>query len=234
MAGGKLVLTEGGFNISAVLTLVDNIEVCGQGWATRLVPVSALARVLYGTSIAEISIHDLEIDNDSQDVSASLEINYSTDIYVERLYVHDVANAAASGYGMYFFDGDRVHVYDNHVVNIDTRDGIQFKGCRNSWMARNYVENTTLYGIDDHDSTTPRTSERNSIVENVVYDCTHGINASGSHDLIQGNIIDTTAATAGGIHIREAAPKFVRVIGNSIYNAGDGMSHTTVRQHMRA
>jgi len=66
--GGKVKLTEGNFAISASVTLVDNIELCGMGWSTVCTWSGSSAvegmfkHDVSGTSIVNVHIHDMYLD----------------------------------------------------------------------------------------------------------------------------------------------------------------------------
>ncbi len=155
--GGKIVLSEGTFNIATTpLISSNNLIIEGQGKGTILKSVASSSVNCIGLSQANrIVIRNLQIDGNksnqsgsiSYTVNAGIHISRCDDVLVENCYVHDTYMQ-----GIYMEDSTNLIINKNRVYN--TGDGGIFThprgnnpACSNVIISNNIVDSSGYYGI---------------------------------------------------------------------------------------
>jgi len=180
--------------------------------------VNNVGGVLFSTGSAKSNIEIVFGEIDSQGAYGTpLALTGVSNITVRGGYLHDI-NVSPGGYGLYFEECDYVRVENVRIVNVNERDGIQFKGCQHVWVVNPYIENATLYGIDCHASDTPRNMADVHIIAPKIVNCGKGIDiADGDYWVVEVPIIRNISDM--GIDLRGNL-NYVVIVSPQIYNTG--------------
>ncbi len=114
--GGKVLLSEGTFSITAYITLASNCILQGQGFST-LIQTTGNIRAIYFDGITNATIRDINIDGNSSTVN-TLPLGTGTYITVENCWVH---GGGLDGIGLGSGTGKNLN---NVIVYSTTRYGI--------------------------------------------------------------------------------------------------------------
>ncbi len=133
--GGKVVLSEGTFNIAASVALVSNIFLMAQGTSTILKPSADVDVLIQGaTTHTDYHLSSFTIDGDRANRTAGHGILFQgvERCIIENLYIHDCDNDGLT----LFNDASRsvirnVTVIDNdeHGIFVDQSDDVRIEGC---------------------------------------------------------------------------------------------------------
>ena len=218
IGGGSVLIREGTYIISNVTTLQSNIWIFGIGDKT-IIQSNKTGDLFSATSESNIHISNMQFDGNSN-ASSPIAIYTSTGVKLSDLYIHDVGTGTPDNvYGCYIEDCTDVAVCDCIIDTVD-RDGIQLKGCTNNIISGCILKACDYYGIDCHDSATPK-DMKNTIISDCVIDaCARGIdiNAGDNWTVQNCNIRDSTIL---GIDIRATCDHVV-IDNVVIYNSANG------------
>lgn len=206
--GGKALFTPGSYNLAAsIVPGFSKISLEGVPGAT-VMHLSGAATVAFATltadALTDISIEGFEIDGDSANVAGGIALYSVTRGYVKNCYVHDIANALATGgYGYYFDNCLDLWVEDCVADTIAQRDGFQLKSGIDCYLVRCVSKTTTLRGFDCHDSALGGHPTRIYMIDCIAYAASEaGFFIAGDDVLIE-NPIALNCGNAGyaAIHL---------------------------------
>lgn len=214
LGGGSVLIREGTYTISNIVTLQSNIHIVGVGDKT-IIQSNKTGDLFSATSESNIYISDMQIDGNSN-ASSPIALYTSTGIKLSNLYIHDVGTGTPDVvYGCYIQDCTDVMILNCKFDTIG-RDGIQLKGCTNSIISKCIIKSCDYYGIDCHDSTTPLNMTNTIISDCVIDSCARGIDVnSGDYWTIENCII--TDSTILGIDLRSTI-NHLNINNVTIYN----------------
>ena len=218
LGGGSVLIREGTYTISNLVTLQSNIWIFGVGDKT-IIQSNKIGDLFSANSESNIHLSNMQFDGNSN-ASSPIAIYTSTGVKLSDLYIHDVGTGTPDNvYGCYIEDCTDVVVSDCIIDTVD-RDGIQLKGCTNNIISGCILKACDYYGIDCHDSATPK-DMKNTIISDCVIDaCARGIDINtGNNWTVQNcNIRDSTIL---GIDIRATCDHVV-IDNVTIYNSANG------------
>jgi len=215
LGGGSVLIREGTYVISNVVTLQSNIWIYGVGDKT-IIQSNKTGDLFYATAETNIHISDMQFDGNSN-ASSPVAIYTSTGVKLSDLYIHDVGTGTPDVvYGCYIEDCTDVILTNLRIDTVD-RDGIQLKGCTNNIISQCILKSCDYYGIDCHASATPLYMKNTVISDCVIDACARGIdiNAGDNWTIQNCNIRDSTAI---GIDIRGTCDHVV-VDNVAMYNS---------------
>ncbi|MGB7531815.1 MAG: right-handed parallel beta-helix repeat-containing protein [Halobacteriota archaeon] len=129
--GGKIVLLEGHFNISAYINLISNIDFEGSGEGTLLYLVDASNdHVIYGSNLTKLSVRNLHINSNSAN-QTSPPAPYKGCIFfrdVTHFKISDVNAEYAPGHCIDIGDGCSDGIISKATTSYAYDDGIAISG----------------------------------------------------------------------------------------------------------
>ena len=152
--GGKVVLSEGTFNIAAVISLLSNTWLQGQGRATILKrPDSVDANFLYGTSVTNVTLSDFLINGNLAGNSTNrspIVLDTCDNCVVRDVRVSNALAGAASGThraAVRLLSSTRVMLSDLRVDN-PTGMAISLNACGDCVVKGSIITGPSTWGID--------------------------------------------------------------------------------------
>ena len=152
--GGKVVLSEGTFEISAVITPLSNIWLQGQGRATILKrPDSVDANLLYATSLTNLMLSDFLIDGNLAGNSTNrspIVLDTCDNCVVQDIRVSNALAGAASGThraAVRLLSSSRIMLND---LRVDSPTGmaISLNACGDCVVKGSIITGPSTWGID--------------------------------------------------------------------------------------
>lgn len=214
LGGGSVLIREGTYVISNLVTLQSNIWIFGVGDKT-IIQSNRTGDLFYAISEINIHISDMQFDGNSN-ASSTIAIYTSTGVKLSNLYIHDVGTGTPDVvYGCYIEDCTDVILANLRIDTVD-RDGIQLKGCTNNIISQCILKACDYYAIDCHASTTPLNMKNTVISDCIIDACARGIdiNAGDNWTIQNCNIQDSTIL---GIDIRATCDNIL-IDNVEIYN----------------
>ena len=152
--GGKVVLSEGTFNIAAVITLLSNTSLQGQGRATILKrPDSTDANLLYATSLTNVILSDFLINGNLAGNSTNrspIVLDTCDNCVVRDIRVSNALAGAASGThraAVRLLSSTRIMLSD---LRVDSPTGmaISLNACGDCVVKGSIITGPSTWGID--------------------------------------------------------------------------------------
>lgn len=195
--GSDVYLSKGTFNLAASLLPVANNRLYGAGmFQTLLVPQSALQGAIQ-VNVAGVTLSDFGINCNNVSLSG-VRTSYTANAslcFIERLYVYNLSTADV-GVAIQYFDINRGHVKDCHLLCSNGQGILASYGCQDVIISGNYIYNNK---------------------DNAIEMAGNHATAYPKRILVYGNIIDGQADANGrGIVVAENAEYIT--IGNNLVN----------------
>lgn len=156
--GGRVLLLEGLFNISAPINLVANMTLEGQGWSSTKIYLVNLSdcHMIVADTVDNIRITGLRLDGNKSGQTQKpydytmygIYLRYSDFSQVDHNYIENVTQ-----YGIQSQYSDFGNIANNHIYNIgdDTvndGDGIEVSGGHDNTVRGNIIRNAFKSGIE--------------------------------------------------------------------------------------
>ncbi len=242
--GGKVVLLEGIFSISAEIDIAaSNVSLQGMGMCVTTLKLANGANITtsiigYTGTVNYVHISDLEIDG-NRDNQSSGEFNgialHGSFCTVERVYVHDTLSAGSTGYGIVFWEDNNCHNTVAHCrIEDANRAGIEFRSTGNdhNQILHNVIRKTKDNPHSLQSMAVEWVGEHNIALGNyidndgVATDQTFGFSFTGKYNQIVDNVILNCIGEPIYDHTG-----YTLVKGNVIIFASGGVGYNIVGEH---
>lgn len=115
-AGGRVILLEGTYNISATITLVNDVTLEGSGWGTVLeADINLNNEIITATTLTDVTVKNLKLDNRTNaqsDSESCLELAEVNDAVVENVFFYGEYDNVTQPV-LYINNCDRVFIRGN-------------------------------------------------------------------------------------------------------------------------
>lgn len=223
MAGGKVLLSEGAFEIDAPIDAVSGLILQGQGYATQLVTVLN-GTIVRASSVDNIVVRDMRLTGSGAGGGqCGVTLTIVNNCHIEGLYVEDM------GYDgiQVLYGGHRVVVIDNWVDNCGD-DGINVGGGTSPATADVVVSNNHVTGCTSTGIHLSWGSSDLSVFGNIIVGCAYGIDmylepghGAEQRAIIFGNVVRDSANHGITVDGNSAAMTDVAIIANVVKNSAD-------------
>jgi parallel beta-helix repeat protein len=214
--GSLIVILHGTYSVTTNLVAVSDVEVTGQGTATKLVAATTSIIILSGTNIHNFTLSNMWLQGYGSGVSSDAYFINMANSKFENLLVTN-----AGGHGLFFQSNSSRNTIRNNEVSYNGLSGITLSG--STWTTNSTtVENNYSHHNGWHGIQLGETSNYNIVSKNIVTaNSMEGICVGdSSYNIITDNSASFNAGA--GIWLEDNA-NYNTVTGNTAYGQVTGI-----------
>lgn len=214
--GSLIVILHGTYSVTTNLVAVSDVEVTGQGTATKLVAATTSIIILSGTNIHNFTLSNMWLQGYGSGVSSDAYFINMANSKFENLLVTN-----AGGHGLFFQSNSSRNTIRNNEVSYNGLSGITLSGStwttNSTTVENNYSHNNGWHGIQLGETSNYNIVSKNIVTANSMEGICVG---DSSYNIITDNSASFNAGA--GIWLEDNA-NYNTVTGNTAYGQVTGI-----------